>query len=174
MKRFINILRNLLCRQNKMLNKYIASNLPTNTCLSITIHICCRRVPLQNRRYRYVSNIGEKSKCAGYRPQNSRLENIRSKFQPIFFHFFLLFFLFLSLFFLFFNFTSATTWHSRVIDSVGSLRSKSADTFILTQEPPVICVPVITFAWLAADHAWNSLCWNKYVNLHIFLPRLYI
>lgn len=30
---------------------------------------------------------------------------------------------------------------------------------------PVICVPVITFAWLAADHAWNSLCRNKYVNL---------
>lgn len=30
---------------------------------------------------------------------------------------------------------------------------------------PVICVSVITFAWLAADHAWNSLCRNKYVNL---------
>lgn len=78
--------------------------------------------------------------------------DILSFLSPRFFSFPLFFF------FLFFNFTSATTWHSRVIDSVGSLRSKSADTFILTQEPPVICVPVITFAWLAADHAWNSLC----------------
>ena len=104
------------------------------------------------------------------------------KFVSVFFHSFFrsfsflsfFFFLFFSFFFLFFNFTSATTWHSWVIDSVGSLRSKSADTFILTREAAVICVPVITFAWLAADHAWNSLCWNKYVNLHIFLPWLYI
>lgn len=91
---------------------------------------------------------------------------LHSKFQAIssrlFFHPF------------FHYFTMATTWHRLPIDSMGSLRSKSADTFILTQAPSVICVPVITFAWLAADHAWNSLCWNKYVNLHIFLPLLYI
>lgn len=74
------------------------------------------------------------------------------------FSFFLSFLFFCPFFFLFFNFTWATTWHSWVIDSVGSLRSKSADTFILTREAAVICVPVITFAWLAADHAWNSLC----------------
>lgn len=39
---------------------------------------------------------------------------------------------------------------------------------------PVICVPVITFAWLAADHAWNSLCRNKYVNLTYTHSRTHI
>ena len=106
-------------------------------------------------------------------PENSSLYSSIPFFAlfPFFLSFFSFFFPF---FFLFFHFSSATTWHSWVIVSVGSLRSKSADTFILTREAAVICVPVITFAWLAADHAWNSLCWNKYVNLHIFLPWLYI
>ena len=58
--------------------------------------------------------MGVGNRNADCSTQNSRLENIRSKFQPVFFHFVLLsfspsfslsFFLFFP--FLFFNFTSA-------------------------------------------------------------------